>query len=364
MGWLGRLGSRSKGKGGFDFDALSCAEMVDRVRSIAAGEDIPGLDQKRPLNEQLESILLEARTSLEGRPRDGDWVSAMLALGEAWTALSCDEEALNAFCLSSEVLGSCPEGAHVHLRRALALGRLCRFEETVEAGDLALSLSAGSDPVLEARCNLARGGALLELHALKQAISACIAAREVFADQGLPLEAARCDMYQGIALARLGYPVKAIAVFETTSRSFRRHGEHVDAAVCILNRGAALGNLIRRKPDDVMGYVKARAQQVNERRCDPSLTLVWAMGCFVQARDTFMSFKKEDHIRSCEHLAATGLRNLVLYRPAVRSTERYSLAFVEQYHEHYHKLLEAGDEPMVASDHASSLADSFSAVRS
>jgi hypothetical protein len=364
MGWLGRLGARSKDKGGFCFDALASIEVAERVRSIAAGEAFPGLDQKRPLNEQLESLLMGARTTLAERDRDRDWAYAMLALGEAWTAVACDDEALDAFSLAAETLGKGVEGARVHLSRALVLARLGRFEESVEAGDLGASLSEGADNVLEARCNLARGGALLELHSLKPAINACIAAREVFAGQGLPLEAARCDMYQGIALARLGYPVKAVAVFETTSRSFRRHGEHVDAAVCMLNRGAALGNLVRRNHEEVMSYVKARAQQVNERRSDPSLTLVWAMGSFVQARDVFTSFGREDHLESCVHLTATALRNLMLHRAAVRSQERYAATFVEQYHEQYHKWLEAGDDPMVASDHAAGLADSFSAVRS
>ena len=364
MGWLGRLGSRSKGGGGCDFDSLSSAAMAERVRGIMSGDVIPGIDQKRPLNEQLEALYLSVRASLENRERDQDWVAAVLALGDAWTAIGCDEEAVQAFCLASEALGDSLEGARTHLCRALVLARLGRFEEAVEASDRARSLAEDRDALLQARCDLARGGAFLEMHALKDAISACIAAREIFAGSDMPLEAARCDMFQGIALARLGYPVKAIAVFETTSRSFRRHGEHVDAAVCLLNRGAALGNLTRRNQDEALAYVKARARLVNERRGDISLTVVWAMGSFVQAKDIFAGYDRQDHLKSCEHLFSTGLRTLMFYRPGVRSSERYAVSFADHYHEQYHKFLEAGDEPMVACDHAAGLADTFSAVRS
>ena len=364
MGWLGRLGSRSKGGGGCDFDSLSSAAVAERVLGIMAGDSIPGIDQKRPLNEQLETLYLSVRASLENRERDQDWVTAVLALGDAWTAIGCDEEAVQAFCLAAGALGDSLEGARTHLSRALVLARLGRFEEALGASDLARAIAGDRDALLTARCDLARGGAFLEMHALKDAISACIAAREVFASNDMLLDAARCDMLQGIALARLGYPIKAIAVFETTSRSFRRHGEHVDAAVCLLNRGAALGNLTRRNHEEVLAYVKARARQVNERRSDISLTLVWAMGSFVQAKDIFAGYDRQDHLTSCEHLFSTGLRTLMFYRPGVRSSERYGASFVDHYHEQYHKFLEAGDEPMVACDHAAGLADTFGTVHS
>jgi tetratricopeptide (TPR) repeat protein len=363
MGWLGRHGAHSKPRAASDLESLSSIEIGERLRLVAQGQPVPGLDSKRPLNEQLETLCLSARSSLEERERDEGWRLGVCRLGDAWASLGCDDEALEAFSLAAEVSPDPLDRARIGLDRALALGRLGRFEEAVEACEEAAEEAGERDPSLRARCELRRGGALLETHAHKDAIAACISAREVFVAGGEPVEAARCDMLQAIALARLGYPVKAIGIFEITSKSFRRHGEHVDAAVCILNRGAALGNLFRRKQDDVVEYVRARAPIVNERHIDPSQALVWAIGGFVQATDIFRAYGREDHLKSCTHLLEIGLRTLMLYRPNVRSWERYSVCFADQYHENYHKLLEESVEPMVASDRAAGLADGHCAVR-